>query len=82
LHLVAVAYSIGRIALLNCNGCSWLKYEDDEGCTPWTSAISFKRLRTGLRRFSMGKLVFSNFALGQEVAENTTVKDAILTLAS
>lgn len=48
--------------------------------TPWTSDLSFKRLRSCLRRFSMGKLVFSNTALGAEVAENTTLKNAILCL--
>jgi len=82
LHLVAVAYSIGRIALLNCSNSSWLNDGTDKGDTPWTSSISFKRLRVCLRRFSMSKLVFSNLALNQEVAENTTVKDAILTIAS
>lgn len=82
LHLVAVAYSIGRIALLNYSNSSWLNDGLDKGDTPWTSTISFKRLRVGLRRFSMGKLVFPNLALNQEVAENTTVKDAILTIAS
>lgn len=82
LHLVAVAYSIGRIALINYDNCSWLNEEVCEGGTPWTSKISFKRLRICLRRFSMGKLVFSSSALDQEIAENTTVKDAILTIAS
>ncbi|NMB95277.1 MAG: hypothetical protein GYA02_01485 [Clostridiaceae bacterium] len=39
-----------------------------------------KRLRSCLGRFFMGKLVFSNTALDAEVAENTTLKDAILCL--
>ncbi len=82
LHLSAVAYSVGRILLIKYNNVSWLQMESHEGDTPWTSDLSFKRLRTCLRRFSMGKLIFSNTALDAEVAINTTLKDAILCLAS
>jgi hypothetical protein len=82
LHLVAVAYGVGRILLIKHGRCSWLEINGGEGDTPWTSELSFKKLRICLRRFSMGKLVFSNTALDAEVAENTTVKDAILAIAS
>lgn len=82
IHLSAVAYCIGRVLLLKFNNTDWLQTQSYEGDTPWTSELSFKRLRTCLRRFAMGKLVFSNTALDAEVAENTTVQDAILCLAS
>lgn len=62
LHLSAVAYNTGRILLIKHSGCSWMQMEGHEGDTPWTSDLSFKRLRTCLRRFSMGKLVFSKTA--------------------
>lgn len=82
MHLSAVAYNIGRILLIKHSSCSWMQMECHQGDTPWTSDLSFKRLRTCLRRFSMGKLVFSKTALDAEVTENVTLKDAILTLAS
>ncbi|WP_242867426.1 IS701 family transposase [Thermotalea metallivorans] len=81
-HLVAVAYSIGKIALLKYSNSSWLHTYDNQGDTPWTSELSFKRLRICLRRFSLEKLVFSKTALDQEVEKNTSVKDAILSIAS
>jgi len=81
LHLVAVAYCIGKIVLLKYGNCSWLQVQDN-GDTPWTSVLSFKRIRTCLRKYAMAKLVFSNTALDAEVAKNTTLKDAILTIAS
>lgn len=80
LHLSAVAYCVGRILLIKFNSIDWLQTENIEGDTPWTSDLSFKRLRICLRRFAMGKLVFSNTALDAEVAQNTTVQDAILCL--
>jgi len=80
LHLSAVAYIVGRILLIKSTNSDWLKEENYGGDTPWTSDLSFKRLRSCLRRFSMGKLVFSNTALEAEVAENTTLKNAILCL--
>jgi len=73
IHLSAVAYCIGRVLLLKFNSSDWLQIQNHEGYTPWTSDLSFKKLRTCLSRFAMGKLVFSNTALGAEVAENTTV---------
>jgi hypothetical protein len=80
LHLSAIAYNVGRILLIKSTNIDWLKIENHEGDTPWTSNLSFKRLRSCLRRFSMGKLVLSNTALDAEVAKNTTLKDAILCL--
>jgi len=82
IRLSAVAYCIGRVLLLKFNSSDWLQIQNHGGDTPWTSDLSFKRLRTCLRRFAMGKLVFSNTALDAEVAENTTVQDVILCLAS
>ncbi len=82
LHLVAVAYSIGKITLLKYSNVSWLSAQDYNGDTPWTSDLSFKRLRICLRRFSLAKLVFSQTALDQEIAKNTSLKDAILSIAS
>ncbi|WP_243116726.1 IS701 family transposase [Marinisporobacter balticus] len=82
IHFVAVAYSVGKIALLKYANSSWLQAQDYQGDTPWTSELSFKKLRICLRRFSLGKLVFSKTALDQEVEKNTSVKDAILTIAS
>jgi hypothetical protein len=82
LHLSAVAYCVGRILLIKSNSSNWLQMEYPERHTPWTSDLSFKRLRTCLRRFAMGKLVFSNTALDAKVSENTTVQEAILCLAS
>jgi hypothetical protein len=80
LHLSAVAYIVGRILLIKSNNIGWLKKGSHEEDTPWTSDLSFKRLRFFLRTFSMEKLVFSNTALDAEVAKNTTLKDAILCL--
>lgn len=80
LHLSAVAYIVGRILLIKSNNIGWLKKGSHEEDTPWTSDLSFKRLRFFLRSFSMEKLVFSNTALDAEVAKNTTLKDAILCL--
>ncbi|ARE88909.1 Transposase DDE domain protein [Clostridium formicaceticum] len=81
-HLVAVAYSIGKITLLKHSNNSWLYAYENQGDTPWTSELSFKRLRICLKRFSLEKLVFSKTALDQEVEKNTSVKDAILSIAS
>ena len=77
IHLSAIAYNVGRILLVKSSAISWLKIENHEGHTPWTSDLSFRRLRSFLRRFAMEKLVFTNTALDAEVAKNTTLKEAL-----
>ncbi|ABR47725.1 hypothetical protein Amet_2268 [Alkaliphilus metalliredigens QYMF] len=82
IHLAAVAYSVGKMALLKHPNSSWLQAQDYQGDTPWTSELSFKKLRICLRRFSLGKLVLPETALDQGTDKNISVKDAILTIAS
>jgi hypothetical protein len=82
LHLNAVAFNIGKTLLLKNSNTDWLNIEDEPGGTPWTSTLSLSRLRTCLKRYCLGKLIFNDFAQQQESDKLVLDKEAILWIAS
>ena len=82
LHIIGIAYNIGKIVLLKYSQCSWLKVSSDTGDTPWTSELSLTKLRYCLRKYALGKLVFGDSAQQAEPQKIIVDKDAIVDFAS
>lgn len=78
LHIVAVAYNIGKTALIKYSKCGWLNTHSQHGESPWTSELSFSKLRYCLRRFALGKLVFEDSANHAELRKKDLDGDAIM----
>lgn len=81
LHIIAVAYNIGKTALIKYNKSKWLNLPSDEEEPSWTSELSFSKLRHCLRRFALEKLVFGETAQNAEPGKNNLDKDSIIRIA-
>lgn len=81
LHIVGVTYNIGKAVLIKYAHCKWLNVSSDEGDTPWTSQLSFSKLKYALRRFALGKLVFVESAKQADFNNKELDKDAIMRMA-
>jgi hypothetical protein len=81
LHIVGVAYNIGKTALIKHSDSEWLNIDSEGGHTPWTSELSFSKLRYCLRRFALGKLVLGDSAKHAELNKKDLDRDAIMQMA-
>jgi hypothetical protein len=81
LHVMGIAYNIGKIAMIKFTKCKWLNITSDEGDPSWTSDLSFSRLRYCLRRFALEKLVFGESAKHAEQGKFDLDKQSIIRIA-
>jgi hypothetical protein len=82
LHLIAVAFNVGKTLLLKNSRADWLNIEVEAGGTPWTSPYSLLKLRTCLKRYCLGKLISNDSAQQQESDKLALDKEAIMQIAS
>lgn len=76
-HLVMFAYNVGKILLLNPTNLNWLIVEDGVDKS-WVSLLSFNRLKYGLRKHALGKIVFDDSAECLDSFKKSDIKDALL----
>jgi hypothetical protein len=60
-HLVMIAYNIGKMLLLNAVHLGWMK-TDESMDKSWVSQLSFNWLKHGLRKYALEKIVFEGSA--------------------
>lgn len=81
LHIMGIAYNIGKIAMVKFTKCKWLNLTAAEGDPSWTSELSFSRLRYCLRKFALEKLVFGESTKIAEQGNLDLDKDSIIRIA-
>lgn len=80
-HLVMIAYNIGKMLLLDTINLKWLKV--DEGTDKsWVSGLSFNWLKYGLRKYALEKIVLEDSAEYRDSLKKTGVKEALLDFAA
>lgn len=80
-QLCCVALGVGRLVLLRPEGASeWLGESSKSPVSevPW----SFGRLRRGLRRFALRRMLFSKFAVGADFEKVSREAEALLRLVA
>lgn len=82
LHLVAVAYNIGKMLLVKSNSINWLNMDNQKDETAWTSEYSFTKLRYYLKWYTLGKIITDDSANTQESNKLSLDKDTIMRIAS
>ena len=55
--MVGIAYSIGKMILLNHGDKNWISVSNEQGDHLWTSETSFSKLRYCLKRYTLGKIL-------------------------
>ena len=80
-HLVMIAYNIGKILLLDAVDLKWLKIDEgtDKG---WISSLSFNWLKYGLRKYALEKIVLSDSAEYRDSLKKSGVTEALLDFAA
>lgn len=80
-HLVILAYNIGKMLLLDATNHKWLKV--DEGTDKsWVSSLSFNWLKYVLRKYALEKIVLGDSAEYRDSHKNSEAKEALLDFAA
>lgn len=81
LHLVMVAYNVGKMLLLNAANYNWLKVGDNIDKS-WVSLLSFNWLKYGLRKYALEKIVLGDSAECSDSLKKSGIKDALIDMAA